>query len=222
MAYKSLSSITVSDIESHGIAREDAATLHERLAEIIGIHGHGTPATWQHISNSILNPELPFSFHQMLFYGCYKDYGPDPPAWVPHPESAALTNVWQLLERRGEEFLGSAYKDPITSFDDFQKFSVSNPEIYWKYVLEEMNISFSKPPECIIRDSPPGEGPLSHPSGQWLPGASINPAQNCLNVNGKRGLNDTVIIWRDEQHDDLPLQRMTLEELREEVWINAS
>jgi len=85
-------------------------------------------------------------------------------------------------------------------------------------VLDEMNISFSKPPECILRDSPPGEDPSSHPGGQWLPGASINPAQNCININGKRGLNDTVIIWREEQHDDLPVQRMTLKELREEVW----
>ncbi|KAK7411277.1 hypothetical protein VNO78_02710 [Psophocarpus tetragonolobus] len=219
MAYNSLSSITVSDIESNGISREDATTLHQRLAEIIEIHGDGTPATWQHISNSILNPQLPFSFHQMLYYGCYKDYGPDPPAWIPDPESAALTNVWQLLERKGKEFLGSAYKDPIASFDDFHKFSVSNPEIYWKYVLDEMNISFSKPPECILRDSSPGDGPF--PSGEWLPGASINPAENCLNVNSKRGLNDTVIIWREEQHDDLPLQRMTLEELREEVWLVA-
>ncbi|XP_022635171.1 probable acyl-activating enzyme 17, peroxisomal isoform X2 [Vigna radiata var. radiata] len=84
-----------------------------------------------------------------------------------------------------------------------------------------MNISFSKPPECILRDSPTGEDPLSHPGGQWLPGASINPAQNCININGKRGLNDTVIIWREEQHDDLPLQRMTLKELREEVWLVA-
>lgn len=83
MAYKSLSSITVSDIESHGIAREDAATLHQRLAEIIAIHGDGTPATWQHISNSVLHPEQPFSFHQILYYGCYKDYGPDPPSWIP-------------------------------------------------------------------------------------------------------------------------------------------
>lgn len=82
--YKSLSSITVSDIESHGIAREDAATLHQGLAEIIETHSNGTPATWQHVSNSILNPELPFSFHQMLYYGCYKDYGPDPPAWIPN------------------------------------------------------------------------------------------------------------------------------------------
>ncbi|KOM40254.1 hypothetical protein LR48_Vigan04g045200 [Vigna angularis] len=236
MAYKSLSSITVLDIESLGIAKEDAITLHQSLTEIIKSHGDGTPATWQHISSSLLNPELPFSFHQMLYYGCYKDFGPDPPAWIPDPlvtlsilnlvscvvrKSAALTNVWQLLERRGEEFLGSAYKDPITSFDDFHKFSVSNPEICWKSVFDEMNISFSKPPECILRDSPTGEGPLSHPGGQWLPGASINPAQNCININGKRGLNDTVIIWREEQHDDLPLQRMTLKELREEVWLVA-
>ncbi|KAG5032317.1 hypothetical protein JHK82_015893 [Glycine max] len=171
----------MSDIEFHGIGREDVATLHQRLAQIIEIHGDGT---------------LPRG----------------------STESAALTNVWQLLERKGEEFLGSAYKDPITSFDDFQKFSVSNPEIYWKCVLNEMSISFSKPPECILHDRPPGEGPLSHPSGKWLPRASINPAHNCLNVNSERCLNDIVIIWHEEQHDDLPLKRMILEELRENVW----
>ncbi|PNY04966.1 putative acyl-activating enzyme peroxisomal-like [Trifolium pratense] len=132
-------------------------------------------------------------------------------------ESVTLTNVGRLLERRGKEFLGSAYKDPITSFADFQKISVSNPEVYWKTVLDEMNISFSKPPECILRDNPNEDGSSSYPSGQWLPGASINPAQNCLNLNGTRSLNDTVIIWRDELQDDLPLQRMTLEELRQEI-----
>ena len=86
MAYKSLSSITVLDIESHGIEKEEATTLHQRLTEIIKIHGGGTPATWQHLSSSsFLSPELPFSFHQMLYYGCYKDFGPDPPAWIPEP-----------------------------------------------------------------------------------------------------------------------------------------
>ncbi|XP_061337052.1 probable acyl-activating enzyme 17, peroxisomal isoform X1 [Gastrolobium bilobum] len=217
MAYKSLSFITVSDIESLGVAREAAATLHERLTEIIGIHGVGTPATWQNITSSILNPELPFSFHQMLYYGFYKDYGPDPPAWIPDPENATVTNVGQLLEKRGKEFLGSAYKDPITSFPDFQKFSVSNPEVYWKTMLDEMNISFSKPPECILHDNLAGE----NPGGKWLPGASINAAKNCLSLNCRRSLNDTVIIWRDELHDDLPVQRMTLGELREEVWLVA-
>jgi hypothetical protein len=82
MAYKSLSSISVSDIESLGIARDHAATLHKSLTELIGTDA---PATWQNITTNLLNPEFPFSFHQMLYYGCFKDYGPDPPAWIPDP-----------------------------------------------------------------------------------------------------------------------------------------
>ncbi|CAL5186757.1 unnamed protein product [Lathyrus oleraceus] len=221
MDYKSLSSISVSDIESLGISTHHAATLHHRLTELIGIHGADAPATWQSITTNILNPQLPFSFHQMLYYGCFKDYGPDPPAWLPDPKTVSLTNVGRLLERRGKEFLGSAYKDPITSFTDFHKFSLSNPEVYWKTVLDEINISFSKPPECILSENLSEDGSSSYPSGRWLPGASVNPALNCLNLKGKRSLNDTVIIWRDELQDDLPLQRMTLEELRQEVWLVA-
>jgi hypothetical protein len=52
-----------------------------------------------------------------------------------------LTNVGQLLERRGKEFLGSKYKDPISSFSDFQKFSVSNPEV--------VGISYERLSSCI-------------------------------------------------------------------------
>ena len=42
---------------------------------------------------------------------------------------ASLTNVGGLLERRGREFLGDDYKDPVSSFSKFQEFSVSNPEV---------------------------------------------------------------------------------------------
>lgn len=90
MDYKSLSSISVSDIESLGIAADRAATLHQRLTELIGIHGADTPATWKNIITNILDPQLPFEFHQMLYYGCFKDYGPDPPAWLPDPYVRSL------------------------------------------------------------------------------------------------------------------------------------
>lgn len=43
--------------------------------------------------------------------------------------SVNLTNVGKLLEENGKEFLGSKYVNPITSFRDFQEFSVSNPEV---------------------------------------------------------------------------------------------
>lgn len=50
-------------------------------------------------------------------------------------ESAILTNVGQMLERHGKEFLGSRYKDPISSFSHFQEFSVSNPEVGLMYEI---------------------------------------------------------------------------------------
>lgn len=161
-------------------------------------------------------------------------------------EDATLTNVGKLLEKRGKEFLGSAYKDPITSFSDFQKFSVSNPEVwlisrskympfqfhnlfllfyccficqvYWRTVLEELNVSFSVTPKCIVCEHHSGE---RHPGGQWLPGAFLNPAELCLALNDKRGMDDTVIVWRDEGADELPPNRMTLKKLREEVWYGS-
>jgi hypothetical protein len=85
MAFKALDCITRSDIEALGISLELAEGLHERLTEIIRIYGPATPDTWRNISKRVLNPDLPFSFHQMMYYGCYRDYGPDPPAWIPDP-----------------------------------------------------------------------------------------------------------------------------------------
>lgn len=87
MAYKSLDSITRSDIESLGISGDVAAKLLLDLDEIIRHYGSATtpPETWIQISRRILHPNLPFSFHQMMYYGCYKDFGPDPPAWIPDP-----------------------------------------------------------------------------------------------------------------------------------------
>lgn len=85
MAYKSLDCVTASDIEATGIEPELARRLHGRLTETIRNYGSATPEAWRSISRHILSPDLPFSFHQMMYYGCYKDYGPDPPAWTPDP-----------------------------------------------------------------------------------------------------------------------------------------
>ncbi|KAJ9174109.1 hypothetical protein P3X46_017172 [Hevea brasiliensis] len=214
-SYKALDAISVSDIEALGISSKLADKLYKDVANIIANYGASTPQTWTHISKHVLNPDLPFSLHQMMFYACYKDFGSDPAAWCPDPKTAALTNVGQLLERRGKEFLGSLYVDPISSFSAFQEFSVSNPEVYWKTVLDEMSISFSVPPQCILLENP------ESPGGQWLPGAYVNPARNCLSLNRERTLDDRVITWRDEGSDDLPLSSMTLGELRTEVWLVA-
>ncbi|XVE56720.1 hypothetical protein DITRI_Ditri04bG0033600 [Diplodiscus trichospermus] len=221
MVYKSLDSINVKDIEALGISSQLADEIHRKVTEIVSNYGAATPETWNRISKHVLTPSRPFSLHQMMYYGCYKDFGPDPPAWIPDPESALLTNVGLLLERHGKDFLGSKYKDPISSFSHLQEFSVLNPEVYWKTVLDEMCVNFSVPPDCILQESPSEESGILNPSGKWLPGAFVNPAKNCLIVNGKRSLNDMVIRWRDEGDDDLPVQSMTLKELQTEVWLVA-
>ncbi|XP_049396073.1 probable acyl-activating enzyme 17, peroxisomal isoform X1 [Solanum stenotomum] len=211
--YQPLRSVTVEDIQAlQGISAAAAAQLHRKLTEIVAKYGADATNTWRHISQYLLTPDLPFAFHQMMYYGCYFDYGPDPPAWLPDPEAAKLTNIGKLLERRGKELLGSSYKNPISSFSDFQEFTVSNLEMYWKIIFEEMNISFSVSPECILLETP------LHPGGQWLPGARLNPAKNCLRLNAKRSLSDIVVITRDEGDDEAPVTKLTLEELRSAVW----
>ncbi|KAL4280296.1 hypothetical protein GQ457_03G018640 [Hibiscus cannabinus] len=220
MVYKSLDSLSVKDVAASGVPYELAEEIHRKVTEIVRNYGSASPETWKRISKHVLTPNLPFSLHQLMYYGCYKDFGPDPPAWIPDRESALLTNVGRLLERRGKEFLGSKYSDPISSFSHLQEFSVSNPEVYWKTVLDEMCVDFSVPPDCILQ-SPSDDSHTSNPAGKWLPGAFVNPAKNCLVVNSKRSLDDIVIRWRDEGDDDLPVKSMTLKELQTEVWLVA-
>ncbi|KAG0475328.1 hypothetical protein HPP92_015014 [Vanilla planifolia] len=216
MSYEFLHEITAEKISAAGVQSDEAERLHCGLAAIIGQHGSTGPAAWKAVSKLLLNPKLPFVFHQMMYYGCYKGFGSATPlAWIPELENAESTNIGQVLKKQGEAFLGSKYKDPISSFKDFQEFSVSNPEVYWKLIFEEMGISFFEPPSDILRED------VHYPGGQWLPGACINAAANCLHENDKKGLNDVVLIWRDEGCDSLPVRSMTLKELRVEVWLVA-
>lgn len=85
-------------------------------------------------------------------------------------------------------------------------------------IFDEMNISFSVPPSCILREHTTEEGRVLYPGGQWLPGAVMNSAGSCLNLNGKKSLDGVMIKWRNEGDDDLPVNCLTLKELRAEVW----
>lgn len=78
-----------------------------------------------------------------------------------------------------------------------------------------MGVCFSTPPECILRDDP------TQPGGNWLPSATTNPASNCLSSSGQRTLHDIAVIWRDEGDDELPVNKMTIKELRASVWYDV-
>ena len=54
-------------------------------------------------------------------------------------DQSKLTNLGNALEIHGPKLLGPAYKDPITSFRLFQKFTVEHPEVstYYFHMLPD-------------------------------------------------------------------------------------
>lgn len=209
--------MTAEEISALGFSSGESHSIYREVVEILEEHGASLPETWREISSRILTPDQPFSLHQMMFYGCYAEYQSDaPPAWIPKMEDAVLTNVGSILEKHGKDLLGLSYKDPISSFADFQKYSVSHPEEYWKLVLNELKISFHVPPVTIFREH------ISYPGGQWLPEAVLNSAENCFCWNGRRDKDDIAVIWRDEGCDNLPLKHMTFKELHEQISLVAN
>jgi hypothetical protein len=75
-------------------------------------------------------------------------------------------------------------------------------------VFEEESIVFHQQPCCILDTSNE-----AIPRGQWLPGATLNIAESCLALKGKKTDSSTAIIWRDEGEDELPLKTLTLAHL---------
>ncbi|MFS7904636.1 hypothetical protein Hanom_Chr01g00038451 [Helianthus anomalus] len=91
--------------------------------------------------------------------------------------------------------------------------------VFRKTLLDEMSVSFLVPPNHISVEDPSQESQLLHPGGQWLPGAYVNPAGNCLNLNSKRKLSDIAVIWRDEGDDESPVNKMTFENCAQRGWL---
>lgn len=84
MAYKAVAEVTAEEIAATGVPMEEAWRIHLGLRKVISERGGSGPEAWDAISKRLLSPTLPFPLHQMLYYGCYRDFGSNPPAaWIP-------------------------------------------------------------------------------------------------------------------------------------------
>eukprot|EP00252_Welwitschia_mirabilis_P004641 TRINITY_DN14944_c0_g1_i1.p1 TRINITY_DN14944_c0_g1~~TRINITY_DN14944_c0_g1_i1.p1 ORF type:complete len:739 (+),score=151.86 TRINITY_DN14944_c0_g1_i1:56-2272(+) len=221
MRYPAIEDVKLSDILSLGLSESEASSFYKKLKRCLDESGADRARTWNLVSQTVLKPAQPFALHQLMYYSCYRNWdslklGP-PPAWIPSEKSIMSCNLGSFLQRNGKSILGSDYKDPVASFACLYQLSVENPEIYWKMLLSELDIQFHVPPSQILEFSVP-ETSEFFPGGRWLPGALLNAAENCLLESSKRKSSDPAIIWRGEQEDDLPLKRLTLEQLRQQVW----
>ncbi|KAF8669190.1 hypothetical protein HU200_051520 [Digitaria exilis] len=213
--------IQPANVEAAGLAAADAGAFLAALRSAAAAAGPAAAgdAVWAAVvAAGLLRPEHPHALHQLVYYSVYAGWdraarGP-PPYWFPSLSDCRQTNLGRLMEANGPKLLGPAYKDPITSFNLFYKFSVENPEVYWSMVLKQLALKFQQEPKSILSTSD-----RSKKGGEWLQGALLNIAECCLipcpSLN--RTDDSTAIVWRDEGRDDCPVNRMSLKELRSQV-----
>ena len=84
------------------------------------------------------------------------------PAWEPDDRVIERANLTQAIERRGFQDLRQ-----------FHRWSVTEPDAFWQFVIDELEIDFVDTPSGIMGSDDPIDP-------QWLPGASFNIATSCL------------------------------------------
>ncbi|KAJ3670183.1 hypothetical protein LUZ60_010507 [Juncus effusus] len=221
-AKNSLWEIEPSDVSTEAsVSLQEAEKFVSSLRRAAAEH-RSEPAIWAAVA-PLLRPEHPHALHQLVYYSVYARWdstsrGP-PPYWFPSPLDCKQTNLGKVMESHGPKFFGSKYKDPITSYNLFQKFSVQHPDIYWSIVAKELSINFQTPPKCILDKSD-----KSKSGGAWFPDAVLNIAECCISpVEHQNKRDDSVaIVWRDEGLDDLKVNCMSVKELRDEVMMVAN
>ncbi|KAL3609050.1 hypothetical protein D5086_000070 [Populus alba] len=224
MERKGLDELEVNDIIKAGLCIDNAKEFHKILKETIGAAKGSDPRElWQRlVAKRVLKPCYPHGLHQLVYYSVYAHWdstnnGP-PLYWFPSLDQSKHTNLGRIMEVHGPRLLGTSYKDPISSFNLFQKFTVQHPEAYWSILLKELPVVFREPPRCILDTTD-----KSKRGGTWLPGSVLNIAECCLQPSRHPRKDDDslAVIWRDEGCDS-KLHCMTLKELRERVMLVAN
>ncbi|XP_009791362.1 probable CoA ligase CCL12 isoform X2 [Nicotiana sylvestris] len=224
---KSISEVRVEDLVRAGIAEEEAkwlmGELNAAIAKVVvNINGElDQKELWRELTaRKLLKPSHPHALHQLLYYSVYHHYDHGPPLyWFPSLNESRCTNLGRIMEAHCPKLFGASYKDPISSFKEFHRFSVQHPEIYWSIILKELPIHFLETPKCILDTSD-----KSKHGGNWLPGSVLNIAESCVRSSNYPNKQDdsVAIVWRAEGNDDKEVNCMTLKQLREQVMMVAN
>ncbi len=76
----------------------------------------------------------------------------------------------------------------LASFAELHRFSVSERERFWSFVLERLGVVFRRKPDCILDLSRGVRDPV------WLPGARLNVVESCFRADSR----STAIVYAAE------------------------
>lgn len=120
------------------------------------------------------------------------------PAWQPDSSRRARSRLLQAMEAWG-----------IESLEDLHDKSVSDPEWFWRRVVQDLDIEFDHPFSAVLDDS------RGKPLPEWFVGGRLNAAALCSHrhAGGTLGAKDAVVF----EGDDGRRRSVTYAELDKEV-----
>ena len=118
--------------------------------------------------------------------------------WRPTPEYVERARITRLMRRLG-----------VSTLAELQRRSVDDPEWYWRGVIDDLGIRFTKPFSRVLDATRGAAWP------RWFPDGRLNFADNCLDrhVDAGRGTKPA-IVW---EGDDGSSRTLTYAELAAEV-----
>lgn len=155
--------VLLEQIIQTGITKDTAAALLPRINRYLAL-----PAIecWQHLTHHILQPNHPFSLHQLLYELTFADWdncqGP-PPAWFPSSEQVQATNIMALMRQLD-----------LGSYPELHTWSIRNRAAFWEKMIERLGIRFRQPYTRLVDLSQGIEFP------QWLVNAKLNIVESCF------------------------------------------
>jgi acetyl-CoA synthetase len=157
----------VEDLEALGLDRKAAAVLWARVSELLEKHD---PVTcWRILCDSVLGTHIPFPVHRRIhehvFANWIENRGPRP-VWAPTQAEIESTNLFSVMSELG-------FKD----FGQLHRWSVDDPEAFWRVAIERMNIRFHKRPDSMLD----ARGGVRSP--RWLPGGRMNIVDSCFGAD---------------------------------------
>ncbi|WP_200261647.1 acetoacetate--CoA ligase [Streptomyces sp. HSG2] len=124
------------------------------------------------------------------------------PLWRPDPRHVAAARMTAF-----QAWAADHHGAPATGgYPTLHRWSVADPEAFWKAVVEWFDVRFSHPYERVLGD------PVM-PGARWFEGATLNYAEHALRAAAERS-EDPALLRIDETHPPTPV---TWGELRRQV-----
>ena len=113
------------------------------------------------------------------------------PAWVPGDGIFEHANLTRVIRELG-----------FAAFSDLHRWSISEPDAFWQFVIDELEIEFEHPASRVRGSDDPTDP-------QWLPDATFNIVTSCLDHSPDA---PAIVIGRESG-----IETITVDDLRSRV-----